>query len=444
MKLKFKKTSLNPLTQESTQPPKRHTILLVDDEEFNLVSLRELLSKDYHILTAHDGKDALETIQALDNPHDLHLIIADQRMPRMEGVLFLTKAFEIVPKAVRILLTGFADIEKIISSVNQAHVYQIIMKPINSDEFLLMVRRSLEKYELDRVIPENNSDLLEKQKALYDDEIEQQRLNLIQTQSQLIQAEKMADLGNLISGVAHEINNPTNFLNLSVKSLENDFIKHKSFLIELLEEEPDILEMLQEQFHRIEDAIHDIHSGNERIMTHVRDLGMFSRKDKEEQTVVNIIENLKTTIRLTQTEYKKEVQIVSHIPEKYLLKCWPSKLNQVFMNLIVNACQAIVQKKEETENSALGTLTIRAFEQSHPAVKNALAIQFSDTGVGMNEATQKKIFEPFFTTKPAGKGTGLGMLITHDIIKEHLGAIDIESTLGEGATITLYLPMKIE
>ena len=142
----FSKEALKAKPKKNLQT---HTILIVDDEENNLLALTELLSKDYEILTAKDGQEALEFIQKDDNPERIHLIISDQRMPRLTGVEFLEKTVSTIPRTIRIILTGFTDIEAIIDSINRACIYKYINKPYDNQDMRVTIKRAIEAFELE-------------------------------------------------------------------------------------------------------------------------------------------------------------------------------------------------------------------------------------------------------------------------------------------------------
>lgn len=259
------------------------------------------------------------------------------------------------------------------------------------------------------------------------------------TQTHLVESEKMAALGTLVAGVAHEINNPANFAHLGMHNLKESLGKQKQFLLPLLEDEPAILSILGQQYQQLDSSLENIEEGCVRIKAIVDDLRTFSRLDEAERKVVDLMESLKATIRITQTQYQKRVQILTDFQAQPKLECWPAKLNQVFMNIIVNACHAI-EKKQETNPGIRGGLIIASFEKEQDGHKE-LVIRFRDNGCGMSEAVKNKIFEPFFTTKPIGQGTGLGMSLSYGIIQEHNGRIEVESHLGQGTTVTLCLPL---
>ncbi len=254
-------------------------------------------------------------------------------------------------------------------------------------------------------------------------------------ETQMVQNEKMAGLGTLVAGVAHEINNPVNFVHMNVHNLKSDLGTHKAFLFDLLEEEPEIIAHLTEEFGKFNDKVGDIIEGSERIKTIVNDLRTFSRLDEAEKKVVKITEGIDSTLRLVKAKYKKEVEFLCDFQTDLEVECWAAQLNQVFMNIMVNACQAILDQQRMTKDQTPGKLTLQTFLEGRE-----LGIRFMDTGSGMSEETRQKIFEPFYTTKSVGEGTGMGMAISYGIIEKHQGRLEVESTLGEGTTITVFLP----
>ncbi len=270
-------------------------------------------------------------------------------------------------------------------------------------------------------------------------EVGHQYLQLQQTQAQLIQSEKMAGLGTLVAGVAHEINNPTNFLVLGIHLLQKELKNLSEFLLSLLEGgDADLLNYAKQQVERCFRTLNNIDEGGTRIKTIVKDLRTFSRLDEAECKSINLVDSLESTLHLIQTQYKTSVQFVCDFQCQQELECWPAQLNQVFMNLIVNACQAIQVKQKQTNDETPGLFTLRTFYQD-----DWFVIQFEDTGCGMTEEVQKRAFEPFFTTKSIGEGTGLGMSISYSIVEKHQGKIEVASEEGQGTTVTLSLPLTI-
>ncbi|MFC2140672.1 tetratricopeptide repeat protein [Acidobacteriota bacterium] len=264
---------------------------------------------------------------------------------------------------------------------------------------------------------------------------------LIETQSQLAQAEKMAGLGTLVAGVAHEINNPNNYVQSCAFNLEKDLGKLKAFLVELAGDEADdeVLTVFDKKFSALYDQLATLQEGTTRINDIVTDLRTFSRIGETEMVRVHLRDGLQTTANLVKANYKKEVEFVLNFKADPVAECYPGELNQVFMNIMVNGCQAILDKQKSRGENAKGTLSIdTAVEKDHAVIR------FEDDGIGMPEEVKKKMFDPFFTTKTVGEGTGLGLSISFSIIKKHRGRIEVSSEEGKGTTIILYIPLERE
>ena len=253
------------------------------------------------------------------------------------------------------------------------------------------------------------------------------------TQTQLVEAEKMAALGSLVAGVAHEINNPTNFAHAAAYMMNDEIIKIKSFLRQLAggdEAEPEVLQSFDEQFAKLIDLTKTTSEGTSRIKSIVEDLRAFARLDDAKQAQVVISELIRSTVHLVRTQYD-QIEIETQFDFEPLITCFPSKLNQVFMNIIMNACQAIELKKL-ADKTFEGKVTIKSMQND-----NRLLLTFEDNGCGMDEETLQRVFEPFFTTKDVGSGTGLGMAISFGIIEDHGGNIEVGSAVDEGTRIII-------
>ena len=255
-------------------------------------------------------------------------------------------------------------------------------------------------------------------------------------QQQLIFQEKMASLGTLTAGVAHEINNPANFAHLGTFNLKTELARFHQFLMNLAGDDapPDLLESLNRRIQLLNDHLATITEGTTRIRDLVKDLRTFSRLDEAEWKAVPIIDSLSATINLVRTQYATTAEIRCDLAANPMLDCWPAQLNQVFMNLIVNACQAIASR--QIRHPGPGLLDIRSWQEP-----GWLVLEFEDNGGGMSPETQAHIFEPFFTTKSVGEGTGLGLSISFGIIEKHRGTIAVHSQEGEGTCFTLRLPL---
>ncbi len=268
---------------------------------------------------------------------------------------------------------------------------------------------------------------------------------LKRTQSKLIESEKMASLGLLTAGVAHEINNPVNFIHGALESLKMDFeellqlleayeniheinIKEKLSQIAVLKKEIAYDLLIQE----IRDMLTSMENGAERAKTIVRSLRTFSRLDEDELNLTDIHENLDSTLAILKNTYKNRITIKKEYGQIPKVECYTAKLNQVFMNILNNAIQSIESQ---------GEIIIQTFIQLED---KTVHIKISDNGYGMTEEVQKHIFEPFFTTKKTGKGTGLGLSIVHGIINKHNGHIRVKSAPGKGTSFEISIPVYHE
>ncbi len=268
-------------------------------------------------------------------------------------------------------------------------------------------------------------------------QLEQKHLHLKEAQVQLVQSEKMASLGLLVAGVAHEINNPAAFAYAGAENLEHSLHRLKGNLLEATDEDPEVQQTLDNWFHPIFLDVGAVLDGIQRINIIVKNLRTFSRVGEAQRKRAHVVEGLESTLYLVKANFRKHVEFIYDFQANPMIECWPAQLNQVFMNVIVNACQAIQAQTTQTRHSTPGILTIRTFERGEK-----LAIQFEDNGCGMSVETQAKIFEPFFTTKPAGGGMGLGLSISYGIIQNHGGSLDIDSVLGRGTLLTIWLPLN--
>ncbi|WP_241407954.1 ATP-binding protein [Clostridium beijerinckii] len=292
--------------------------------------------------------------------------------------------------------------------------------------------------ELKRVNDELEDKVNERTKQLMQTlaELEEQHNKLKSAQAKLIQSEKMASLGTLVAGVAHEINNPINYIYLSSKVLDMDLYNFKEELMELLDNaDDDVLNFFEQYFNKFSKSIINILDGSNQVTTIVNDLRLFSRLDEAIKKEIDVSEALETTIRLVKTQYTKQIKFIKNFQTNKKIVCYPSQLNQVFLNIIVNACHSIVEKQNDLVYENNGLIVISVFDNNKEII-----VEFCDNGCGMTKDTISRIFEPFFTTKPMGQGTGLGMSISYGIIEKHNGSIEVESKVGEGSTITIHIP----
>jgi PAS domain S-box-containing protein len=273
-------------------------------------------------------------------------------------------------------------------------------------------------------------------------ELEKALKNLKDAQKQIVISEKMASIGVLTSGIAHEINNPINFISSGTVGLEMQIDRLLSAIKEYtvlyhngkLQGEFDLMESIDSKYEvtkaieNIPKLIKTIHAGVERTTAIVKGLRTFSRMDEESKVQSHMNDLINSTLTILYNKYKNRIEVQTFFDEQDEVMCFPGKMGQLILNLIINAIQSI---------EGQGLIKI---ETANDDQMNIFKVVISDTGKGMSEEVQKKIFDPFFTTKPIGQGTGLGLAIVHSIVKEHNGKIEISSTEGQGTTVTVTIP----
>lgn len=379
-------------------------ILIIDDEPGIRISLKEILElKGYAAKAVSNGADAL--MQMETGSYDLALI--DLGLPDIDGLELLKRIKDRYPGMEAIILTGNATIGSAIDATSLG-AFSYIIKPYEIEQLLLQLRRAIEK--------------------------KQAAAELEASQLQMFQSEKLASIGQLAAGVAHEINNPMGFIISNISTLAK-YVNRLIEYIQMQEEWAHPSQQLQEkrkQF-KLDYVIKDIPhllseslEGAERVKSIVQNLKAFSRKDEMEWKLADINECLDNTLNVLSNELKYKTSVVKLYGTLPRLHCNPGQLNQVFINLLMNAASAI-------ESS--GTITIKTWSDEYH-----INVSVTDTGCGIPEDIIGRIFEPFFTTKAVGQGTGLGLSISHNIIKIHGGIIQVESREGHGTTFTISLP----
>ncbi len=302
-----------------------------------------------------------------------------------------------------------------------------------------------------KVLQIKNHDLAEKSQHLMQQKAEIERKNaalertmlqLKNTQGQLVQSEKMASLGQLTAGIAHELNNPLNFVSSNVSPLKRDLadifavlsqydrairehhLSEKFVEVERRKEEVEFSLLLEE----VNSLLKGIEEGALRSTEIVKGLRNFSRLDEDTKKLANINQGLESTLLVLKHQLKNRITVVKDFGGVPEILCFPGKLNQAFMNILSNAAQAIAGE---------GKIYIKTSYDGE-----IVTISIKDTGKGMSSEIQQRIFEPFFTTKDVGEGTGLGLAITFGIIEDHDGNIEVYSTPGKGTEFIITLPAK--
>lgn len=316
---------------------------------------------------------------------------------------------------------------------SEVEVRELADKQLQDNEKLFLAEKKLQS-------------ILEKEQESRE-ELEKAMQSLKGAQSQLVHSEKMASLGQLTAGIAHEINNPINFissgmvsLKMSIESLreiadEYSRIEEGDDPEEVIESVKDLKEEheYEEIVDELDDLIKDVNYGVSRTIEIVKGLRVFSRLDEEEAKNANVNENIDATLTLLRNKTKDKIAITKHYDESMKdIECYPGQLNQVFMNILNNAVQAMPDDKKDAE------ITIYTEES-----ENDVMIRLKDNGVGIPDEIKNRIWEPFFTTKEVGVGTGLGMSITYGIIEKHGGKIELASEVGKGTEFAITLPKRI-
>ena len=395
-----------PEEEETVKGDLRHRVLLIDDNADMLSYIAAQLKGSYRLLYAKDGREGVE--RAMSELPDL--IISDVMMPYKDGYQ-LCREVKGDPRTCHIpvvLLTAKTDLSTKIEGL-QHGADDYLTKPFDSRELKARVWSLLSLRKLEREV------------QLRSRELEETLKELKATQGQLVQSEKMAALGLLVAGVAHEINNPISFAKGSLATV-------RRCLDEI--QRPDQLSPAEtaEVYEDLRVSVDIIKNGLDRTENIVTNLKSFVRKDEGFFKKVDLHAGLESTLQLFQHEMIYKATLHREYGKIELIEAIPGQINQAFMNIIQNAMHSIADR---------GEIHIKT-EQAGDRV----IISIRDSGCGIREEDLPKIFDPFFTTKEVGKGTGLGMTITYKIIQNHRGKIKVKSSVGSGTEISITLPVS--
>ncbi len=441
------------------EPESPTRILLIDDEPAILRLYQQLLiRKGYQVVAVEEGKKAEQILEE----EEFDAIVADILLPDLNGIELLALLRERGYKMPVILITGAPELDTAIKAVKLG-AYDYLTKPIDNQQFLKAIERAIAYQRLvkekERLEQENQfyQKRLEEQNQRLEDlvwertrKLEQSLEELEKAQDKLIQSEKMASIGALTAGITHEINNPMAFIKSNLEQIKEYAKAIIIFLQELFQKlEPlgksnqgELKKLIEEIYQRAEELdiwyilsdceqiISETQEGVERVIGIIRDLRQFTHPNHDVVGENCLEDLLETAINLTWNEIKYKAELIREYAQLPPIKCYPRLLTQVFVNLLVNACQAIEKQ---------GKIWVRTFKRD-----GYYCAQVEDTGCGISKENLNKIFDPFFTTKEVNKGTGLGLSISYGIIKKHQGKIEVESEPGKGTIFTIKIPENFQ
>jgi two-component system, NtrC family, sensor kinase len=405
-------------------------VLIADDETISRRLLQGYLERWGHaVVAAQNGAEAWDLFAAGDFP----VVISDWVMPELDGVELIRRirASQRPSYVYTILLTSKAQKEDLVTGM-EAGADDFVTKPFDRDELRVRLRAGERIIQLEHNLAEQNRALREAQAAL-------------------IQSEKLASLGQLAAGMAHEINNPIAYVTNNVAVLRRDVLAAMNVLNtyragreSLARVEPQLaadaarmegeidLAYIQENLARqFEKSL----EGLQRVRDIVKNLRDFARLDEAEFKAVDLNAAIASTVEIIRYEMKKkEIQLETRFRELPPVLCHPGKINQVVLNLLINAVQAC---------ESGGVIKVHTRTEPQDAVPGeSVVIEIEDNGCGINPEHLPRIFDPFFTTKPVGQGTGLGLSLSYGIIRDHGGSIEVESEIGRGSLFRIRLPRQ--
>ena len=454
-----------PLTEETLVPEDKKAHLLLVDDNPQIVELCRLFlanvappesaGVETEIHTAASGEEALAIVEGLlRDGHRIACAVVDVMMPDgIDGIETISRIWEIDADVQCTLVTGAG---KCIEPEIEARLapqyldrWDLLSKPFTHFEIVQGVRRSLvtwlshrreerrgdENMKLLLQLSQSNKQL-EKTVEERTRALAERLRELESAQSKLVEQEKMACIGQLAAGVAHELNNPIGFVHSNLGTLVRYFEKIRA-MVDAYEQRvadgDEELDAIKRQ-HKFDFVLEDLPAlieesleGTERMRKIVSDLKVFSHPDEHSAKYADLNEGLQSTLNIVHNEIKYKAKVTTELGDIPPVLCMAGQINQVFMNLLVNAGQAVVERGE------IRLATCRDGD--------VVVITVSDTGCGIPADALPRIFDPFFTTKDVGQGTGLGLSISYDIVRKHGGTLSVETEEGQGTCFTIRLPI---
>lgn len=422
-------SSLSFAQGAATLKESRESILIVDDSRTVRSAFSLRLGDRFSCYEAQNVTEALDQLKR----RSFDLVITDVIMPGLSGVELLRIVLDRYPDTVVVVVSGVDRPQRALEAVRMG-AFDYLIKPCDDGVLEMTVERSLERRRLLREAAQYKADLEARNEELARGKAELERL-----QAQIVHSEKMASLGKMSAGVAHEINNPVGFVSGNLDLLGgyvNDLVRLISAYdqVELPPGSSVAVDAVKREigFDRltadVTATIADCQAGVGRVREIVQNLRTFSRLDEAELKLTDIHEGIESTIRLLSVYFSGgNISLVRDFGQVPPIQAYSAQLNQVWMNLLANAAQAIGSGRGEVRVST------RA-DQTH------VTVSVTDSGNGIAKADLDKIFDPFFTTKPVGEGTGLGLSIAFGIVERHRGRIEVDSSPGAGTKFSVVLP----
>jgi len=414
-------------------------------------------SDGFELDSAHQGEEGLAKLSAAlqaDLPYAMAFV--DMRMPpNWDGVQTIEQLWRVDPRLQVVICTAFSDHawDEALARLDVRDRLLILKKPFDAIEVRQLSHSLTAKWNmtqqavaqfsrLEEAVRERTAEITRSNEMLQAEIAERKHL-----QSQLVQQEKLASIGQLAAGVAHEINNPIAYIYSNFGTLEGYLAKLFEMLaayenaeryvgaLDVAAQLRTLREQLELEFLKsdIRELMGESKQGIARVRQIVQHLKDFSRVDSAgEWQWANLHQSIDSTLNLVASEIERKADVIKAYGEIPEIECLPSQINQVVMNLLVNAAHAMGEKR--------GRITLRTGVDSGPQGEQVW-LEVTDNGSGIPEETLKRIFEPFFTTKPVNQGAGLGLSVSHGIVQKHRGRLDVDSVVGQGTTFRVTLPV---
>ena len=408
----------------------REKVLIVDDSMTVRKGFIKQLMARYDCVEADSASNAFVQLKR----YPFSLVITDIIMPGLSGVELLRKIVESYPDTAVIIVSSVDRPQRALDAIRLG-ASDYLIKPCDPGTLELTVERAIDRRKLLLDARKYKQDLEERNL-----ELSRRKEQLERLQAQIVHSEKMASLGQLAAGIAHELNNPVGFVFSNLEVL-GDLLKEMTGLLEFYDR-AELPADVRQGAEKIKEGIHyaetmadldsiiaDCREGTTRIKDIVQNLRIFSRLDEAEFKKTDVHEGIDSTIRILSRYFSADNIVLNrNYGATTLIDAYAGQLNQVWMNLLVNAAQALGPKGGE----------VHVVTTSDPGW---MRVAISDTGQGISPDDLKRIFDPFYTTKPVGEGTGLGLSIAFGIVERHGGSIEVISEPGAGTTFTVNLPI---